>query len=173
MATTTQLPLAQYLATSYRPDCDYIDGEIEERKVGEREHAGMQAAIAAWFFSRARDCTKQSLGEQRLQVSSSRVRIPDICLVSLELPYERVITVSPVVIVEILSPEDRVTRYNERLEDYRRMGVPNIWVVDPEERRGFDWSAGWAERTRFTAQQGPVYLDLAEVFASLPPQEIS
>lgn len=169
MATATQLPLEQYLATSYRPDCDYIDGEIEERNLGEREHAGVQAAIAAWFFPRTKAWNMQVLVEQRVRVSPSRVRIPDICLVSLDLPYEKVITAPPVAIVEILSPEDRVARYNERLEDYRRMGVANIWVVDPEERRGFDWNAGWQENTRFNAQQGPVFLDLAEVFASLPP----
>jgi len=25
----------EYLTTSYRPDCDYVDGRIEERNVGE------------------------------------------------------------------------------------------------------------------------------------------
>jgi Uma2 family endonuclease len=171
MATTTQLPLEQYLATSYRPDCDYIDGEIEQRKMGEREHARLQTALVLWLGPRVRAWNLEVLVEQRVQVSSSRVRIPDICMVPLELPYERVITAPPAAVVEILSPEDRVARYNERLEDYRRMRVPNIWVVDPEERRGFDWSAGWAERTRFSAQQGPLFLDLTEVFASLPQQD--
>jgi Uma2 family endonuclease len=71
-------------------------------------------------------------------------------------------------VIEILSPEDRVARYNERLEDYRRMGVAHIWVADPEERRGFDWSAGWQERARFEVANSPVYLDLPEVFATLP-----
>lgn len=168
MATTIQFPLQQYLATSYRPDCDYVDGELEERNLGEREHARLQTALILWLGPRVKAWGLEVLTEQRVQVSAARVRIPDICLVALDLPYERVITEPPVAIVEILSPEDRVVRYNERLEDYRRMGVANIWVVDPEERRGFDWSAGWAERTRFSSQNGPVYLDLIEVFASLP-----
>ncbi len=168
MATLTQLPLDQYLATSYRPDCDYIDGKIEERNLGEREHARLQTALILWLGPRVKAWNLEVLTEQRIRVSPERVRIPDICLVALDLPYEKVITAPPVAIIEILSPEDRVVRYNDRLEDYRRMGVANIWVVDPEERRGFDWSAGWQERTRFAALQGPVFLDLVEVFASLP-----
>jgi Uma2 family endonuclease len=168
MATPTHLPIEQYLATSYHPDCDYIDGEIEERNLGEREHAALQAAITAWLFPRVKSWNMQVLVEQRVRVSRDRVRIPDVCLISLDAPYEKVIVTPPRVVVEILSPEDRVARYNERLEDYRRMGVANIWVVDPEERRGFDWSAGWEERTRFEVENSPVYLDLSEVFASLP-----
>jgi Uma2 family endonuclease len=168
LATATHLPLEQYLATSYHPDCDYIDGEIEERNWGEREHARLQAALCAWFYSRVKAWNVEVLVEQRMRVASQRVRIPDVCLVSLDAPYEKVITTPPLVVVEILSPEDRVVRYNERPEDYRRMGVANIWVVDPEERRGFDWSAGWQERTRFAVSNSPVCLDLPEVFASLP-----
>jgi Uma2 family endonuclease len=168
MATAAQLPLEQYLATSYHPDCDYIDGEIEERNLGEREHARLQTALTLWFGPRVKAWNLEVLVEQRVRISPSRVRIPDVCLVSLDAPYERVILTPPLLVVEILSPEDRVARYNERLEDYRRMGVRNIWVVDPEERRGFDWSAGWQERTRFEVQDSPVFLDLPEIFASLP-----
>ena len=168
MATTTQLPIEQYLATAYRPDCDYIDGEVEERHLGEREHARMQTALSAWFFSRVKAWNLEVLVEQRVRISATRIRIPDVCLVSLEAPFEKVISTPPLVVVEILSPEDRVARYNARLEDYRRMGVKNIWVVDPAECRGFDWSAGWQERTRFTAEGSPVYLDLQEVVSTLP-----
>lgn len=28
------VPLEEYLRTSYEPDCDYVDGRIEERNVG-------------------------------------------------------------------------------------------------------------------------------------------
>lgn len=168
MATSTQLPLEQYLATSYRPDCDYIDGDIEERNLGEREHARMQTAITLWFGQHVKAWRFEVLVEQRVRISATRVRVPDICLVSLDAPYETVISAPPLAVIEILSPEDRVARYNERLDDYRRMGVKNIWVVDPIERRGFDWNAGWQERTRFTVEGSPVYLDLPEVLATLP-----
>ena len=33
----------------YRPDCDYVDGRVVERNLGERDHSKLQAAIAAYF----------------------------------------------------------------------------------------------------------------------------
>jgi hypothetical protein len=37
MAAATPLPISvsEYLHTSYRPDCDYVDGVVEERNLGE------------------------------------------------------------------------------------------------------------------------------------------
>jgi Uma2 family endonuclease len=169
MATlATHIPIETYLETSYRPDCDYVDGEIEARNLGKREHARLQTAIIVWLAAHSKGWKMDVLTEQRVRVSPSRVRIPDVCLVSLDAPYEDVIATPPLAVVEILSPEDRVRRYNERLEDYRRMGVRHIWVVDPETRMGYDWGAGWRETDRFTAEGTPVFLDLKEVFASLP-----
>ena len=40
-----------------------------------------------------------------------------------------------VAVIEVLSPEDRVSRYQQRLDDYRAMGVANVWVIDPMRAR--------------------------------------
>jgi hypothetical protein len=40
-----RIPVEEYLATSYRPDCDYVDGEIEERNVGEFDHSFLQGLL--------------------------------------------------------------------------------------------------------------------------------
>jgi len=39
MATQVRISLQEYLATSWRPDREYIDGEVRERNVGKWEHA--------------------------------------------------------------------------------------------------------------------------------------
>ena len=39
MPTGTLISVEQYLATSYRPDCDYVDGRIEERNLGKLDHS--------------------------------------------------------------------------------------------------------------------------------------
>jgi hypothetical protein len=52
MPTGTLISVEEYLATSYRPDCDYVDGRIEERNVGDWDHGSLQAAIAAYFVVR-------------------------------------------------------------------------------------------------------------------------
>jgi hypothetical protein len=43
MATSVHIPLGEYLKTTYRPDRDYVDGELQERNLGQRrfnENAG-------------------------------------------------------------------------------------------------------------------------------------
>jgi Uma2 family endonuclease len=168
MATTsTQIDIETYLKTSYHPDCDYVDGEIEERNLGEFDHATIQGALVAHFYPKRRNRNIHVLPEQRVRVAEKRVRIPDVCLISRDLPIEQVITLPPLAVIEVLSPDDRVRRYNERLEDYRAMGVANIWVIDPETKEGFDWVAGWQERKRFEVAGTPIYLDLRELFAEL------
>lgn len=167
MATLAQVAIETYLKTSYHPDRDYVDGEIEERNLGEFDHASIQAALIALFYAKRQEWNVHVLPEQRVRVSATRVRIPDVCLVSRDLQIEQVITHPPVVVVEILSPEDRVRRYNDRLEDYRAMGVNNIWVLDPAKQIGFDWIAGWHGVARFQAAGTPIYLDVREIFESL------
>jgi hypothetical protein len=34
--------IGEYLTGDYEPDCDYVDGVLEERNLGESNHAGFQ-----------------------------------------------------------------------------------------------------------------------------------
>ncbi len=110
----------------------------------------------------------RTLPEVRIKVSATRFRVADICLVSREGAPEPIVKRPPLAIIEVLSPEDRVSRYQQRLDDYRRMGVPNIWIVDPESRHGFDCSAGsWIETDSFAIEASPITDDLPTIFAAL------
>ena len=109
MATGTAIPLAQYLSSSYEPDCDYVDGELEERNVGERTHARLQARITAYLLTHYEAQGIEVFTEVRVQVSPTRFRIPDVCA-TIGDPGEEVLTQPPSLCVEILSPEDRMSR---------------------------------------------------------------
>jgi len=50
-----QVTVEEYLHTAYEPDCDYVDGQIEERNLGEYDHANLQTALAVWLRTRARE----------------------------------------------------------------------------------------------------------------------
>jgi Uma2 family endonuclease len=130
MATGTAISLEQYLVSTFEPDCDYVDGEIEERNVGERTHARLQARITAYLLARYEAQGVEVFTEIRIRVSPSRFRIPDICA-TVGDPREEVLTRPPFLCVEILSPEDRMSRLEMRIQDYLQMGVPNVWVLDP------------------------------------------
>jgi len=170
MATATQLPISmsEYLHTSYNPDCDYVDGKIEDRNLGELDHAELQRAFLLHFDRHKREWGIRAVPEIRIRASATRVRIADVAVISVEAPREQVIQTPPVAVIEILSPEDRVSRYAQRLDDYRRMGVKSIWVVDPVTRKGFDCSTGdWIETTHFAVSGSAIHVDLGAIFADV------
>src|SRR5580698_2637711 len=106
MATVvTLVTLEDYLATSYRPDREWIDGELKERNVGKWEHARVQALLAIWLGQHETAWGVQVGTESRMQVSPRRIRIPDVVLVS-SVTQPEVIVDPPVLVVEILSPDD-------------------------------------------------------------------
>ncbi len=64
-----RVPLSEYLATSYRPDCDYVDGEILERNFGEKEHAILLRALILLFGNNSRDWKIEVFPELRVQIN--------------------------------------------------------------------------------------------------------
>jgi Uma2 family endonuclease len=167
-ATRISVTLDEYLHSSYRPDCDYVDGELQERNVGELDHAEVQSALVEWFRNHAKDWDIRAVAELRIRVAPTRFRIADVCLISRAEPIEQVPQRPPLAVIEVLSPEDRVSRYQARLDDYRKMGIRYIWVVDPQTRRGYDCSTGsWIEQQSFAVQNSPITVDLAAIFADL------
>ena len=89
---TLQTSLAEYLRTSYHPDCDFVDGEVQERNLGEFDHAAVQVVVVSWLFQHRWEWQLHVLSGIRVRVSEERVRIPDLCLVSRKQPIEQVIT---------------------------------------------------------------------------------
>jgi len=139
---TTQVSLDEYLRTDYESDCDYVDGELEERNLGEQEHSLTQAFFIKWLAKHEDDWKLEACPEIRMRVSRGRVRVADIAVLPLHRPFETVLATPPVAIIEVLSPEDRVSRYQQRRDDYRSMGVANVWVIDPMRHKAFDCSQG-------------------------------
>jgi Uma2 family endonuclease len=168
MATTTTAPVSveEYLSTSYEPDVEYINGQLEERNVGEIEHSDLIAAIMKVLLQHEKDWQIKVRPDVRTQISPTRYRVPDIVISRRSSQDKRIVREAPLVVIEVLSPEDRISRYHQRISDYRAMGVQAIWVVDPEDRCGWDCSTGnWIEATSF--QLPPISLDLTAVFKDL------
>ena len=168
MTVATLISLDEYLNSSYEPDCDYVDGVLEERNLGEFSHSDPQTAIAAYLRIRARGWNVRVCTELRVSVSVTRVRIPDICVMDREEPVEQVPSRAPLVCIEILSPEDRWTRVEKRIAEFLAMGVPHVWVFDPKERKVYDYAAsGRRLVTEETLDAPPVSINLAELYADL------
>ena len=136
------IPLEEYLRTTTDPDCEFVDGVVEERAVGELDHACWQKALMKWFLQHEREWEVLVYAELRVQVSMHRFRVPDVTLLSRSAPIEQIVTVPPRAVFEVLSPEDSMTRILEKLADYERMGIGAIWVIEPRTRRYFLYAGG-------------------------------
>jgi Uma2 family endonuclease len=168
MSVTHQISIEDYLAKAYRPDRDYVDGEVEQRNVGEKEHSIVQAFFVKWFAMFERDWQLEAFPEIRIRVTRNRVRIADIAVERIGIPYEAVLEKPPIAVVEILSPQDRVSRYQERLEDYRSMGIEHVWVIDPIRCKAYDCSAiDWQPVDNFTIAGTPVHVALVSLWEKL------
>ena len=159
--------LEEYMETAYEPDCDFVDGCLEERNVGTWGHGRLQYKICGYFLSHYEPQGMRTATDVRIRVSSNRVRIPDLC-VYLTDPEEEVPSTPPFLCIEILSPEDRMSRVEVRINDFLKMGVNTVWVIDPETRQAYTATAAEGLRevkTGVLRTESPVIeMPLAEVF---------
>lgn len=73
----TLIPVAEYLATSYRPDFDYVDGRLVERNWGEWDHSRLQAVLLRTLLGFEQKVGILVVPEQRVRVLPYRFRVPD------------------------------------------------------------------------------------------------
>ena len=164
------LTMEQYLQTSYSPDVDFVDDHIEERHLGEHDHGRLQGHVFAIFFSHEREWHVRAIQEQRTRVSASKIRIPDVAILRAEAPRDPVAELPPLICIEILSREDRLSRTVHVLADYHAMGVPNIWIIDPAQRVAYTFGNEGLSAPVFDVLSVPgtdIRLDLAPLFADL------
>ncbi|ADW69814.1 Uma2 family endonuclease [Granulicella tundricola] len=159
--------MSEYLATSYRPDCEYVDGELRGRNVGEWLHARSLALMASWIGGHENEWNVIGCISLRVKTSSSRVRVPDLVVLRPRVQPD-ILTEPPLLVIEILSPGDSYWDLQERSRDYQAMGVETVWIVDPKTRsgrvcRGEEWIG--AERLEVAGT--PIYVELKELFARL------
>ena len=130
------IPVVEYLETVYRPDVDYVDGVVEERNGGEYDHADIQRAVLLALIAQEHGAGVKAMQELRVQVAAMRFRVPDVCLLPAS-PRTQIIREAPLLCVEVLSPRDNLLRMRKRCEDYLRMGVPVVWIFDPQARLAY------------------------------------
>jgi Uma2 family endonuclease len=157
MATSAQISMTEYLHSTFEPDAEYVNGEIEQRNMGEYDHNAVQKAILLWFDQNDKEWRTRSVQEQRTRLRSGNVRLPDISVFPRGLPIEQVYTCPQLIAIEVLSPEDRQSKVQERIADYIDFGVADIWFIDPKKRMGWDCTSGdWISEHRFEVEASPI-----------------
>jgi Uma2 family endonuclease len=135
MNARTGLSAEEYLHTSF-PDLDreYRDGELVERSLPDYLHGKTQGMFFAFFLAvRARLQLFPSV-ETRMKLGPSVYLIPDV---SVFWPHEppKVPEKPPLIVIEVLSEDDRMKDVRAKLDEYRAWGVAHVWLVDPHSRR--------------------------------------
>ncbi len=160
--------LSEYLRTSYSPDCEWVDGEVKERNMGEGSHSVVQSFFIKYFGRREEEWGIRVLPELRTQVSATHFRVPDVLLMRSSDPFEEIVRTPPLLCIEVLSPEDRMTEMQDKIDDYLQMGVEAIWVVDPVRRKAFAVERGaLTPATELTVPGTPIRVAVQEVFVEL------
>ncbi len=127
---------------------EIVNGQVVEpppMSAFESVFANTLAQAIQYHFARAGEsgrCVVEVLF--RLQSDPNLQRRPDLALISYErwaksrpVPWESAWRVVPDLAVEVVSPNDLAFEVLEKLDDYFRAGVRQVWVVYPRHGRVF------------------------------------
>src|SRR5579863_10157232 len=141
MSTKLLMDVEEYLRTSFEgSDCDYLDGEVVERNMGELPHADVQGNLLRLLQRFRSKLGIRVVPEIRIQIHSRRFRVADLALWRGDDIGTKIPTRPPFLVVEILSPEDRTVRMLPKIQEYLSIGVEYVWLIDPEEKAALRYS---------------------------------
>ncbi len=163
MATAARISLEEYMNTSYRPDMEYLDGELREKSMGKIPHGRVQGLLIVRFWLHGEQWHIFAASEVRTQVTPSHVRLPDVVVLPASTEERGALTSPPLVAIEIMSPTDSYNDRRFRAMDLEQMGVKNIWLIDEGARTLEVWrDNAWQleSSTHIQAKNLPVFLDL-------------
>lgn len=143
IAEMIEVTAEEFLARPDRKSFELINGVLEERsvsvlpsiiemKLGGRLNAYVESNGLGWVLSSGN-------GYQCFPNSPNTVRKPDLSFIRSErLGIEEIgegwVKIRPDLAVEVVSPHDLSYEVEEKVEEYRRVGVPLVWVVLPPTR---------------------------------------
>ena len=141
MSTKVLMDVDEYLHTSFEgADCDYLDGEVVERNMGEISHSRIQGTLYRLLWQLRSLLGLLVLTEIRIQIHPHRYRVADLAVWTTDDIGTGIPAIPPFLVVEILSPEDRMVRVLPKIQEYLSIGVQWVWIVDPQERSALIYS---------------------------------
>ncbi len=170
MSTSPLVSEREYLTTSYEPECEYDEGKLIERNTGELPHSILMGACASLLHQRRKQCGIQVFLILRVRIAPSKYRVPDICAYKQPFPRDPIPSTPPFIAIEILSPEDRMSRVRQKIDEYLAFGVRYVWVIDPETRRADVYTASGFYEVKdgvLRTEDPAIEVPLADLFQAL------
>ncbi|HZL35342.1 MAG TPA: Uma2 family endonuclease [Tepidisphaeraceae bacterium] len=131
------------LAMPNSVDYELVEGKLVERNMGMESSliAGRIIVLLGIFMKEAQlgHLFPADTGYQCFADDPGKVRKPDVSFIHKgRLPSQRVpkgyCLLVPDLVVEVISPNDRVDELEEKIQEYLSAGVPLIWIVHPNTR---------------------------------------
>jgi Uma2 family endonuclease len=120
---------------------ELIDGELIEVEVPKRihEHIVAQVIVFLGLWARERDSGRVLGSGYKVRITDKRGVLPDVQFYRKENradleQNDGLAKGRPDLVVEIASPSSRRYDRVKKLRWYAEIGVPEYWVIDPEER---------------------------------------
>ncbi len=141
-SASTSLSLEEFLQLpETKPASEYIDGRIYQKPMPQGKHSRLQTRFSTEI--------NQRMESERLGCAFTELRctfagrsiVPDISVFSWErIPrtasgeVENAFTIHPDWVIEILSPDQRITRVINNILFCLNNGTNLGWLIDPEEK---------------------------------------
>jgi Uma2 family endonuclease len=110
------------------------------------------------------------LTEQHVQIKPRKYFVPDVSVLRMDAAADDILTHPPLIVIEILSPEDTLPRSAKKAAEYFQFGVEHIWVIDPRARAAYRGTELGLERVssgELAVEGTPILVSTAELFAKL------
>ena len=138
------VPLEDYLSASYPyGDREYLDGMVVTRNGYEPAHSALQKILIVHLSAFEKSLQLAVRPECRTRIAETRYRVPDVLV--MERPFrqtDRVVIDVPLLIIEIVSPDDKHVETLRRFREYENLGVRHIVQMDPEDRTTYLFLGG-------------------------------
>jgi Uma2 family endonuclease len=127
-------------------------------------HGKTQALLLAFFAATRETLPFHPCGQTTMELGEGRYLAPDVAVFYPQEPVKRIPDSPPLIVVEILSPEDTRAALDEQLAAYRAWGVKNIFVVDPDTRSLYRYDPGFTEVGTLTVPELGIVVTPEEIF---------
>lgn len=134
---------AEFERMTFDRPTELVCGELQEQAMPTSQHGAICVAISVFLWLWAKEGNHGVVFSNDSHVLTERdpdtVRGPDCAFIRREkLPDGKlppgVLTIPVDLVIEVLSPSDRWTEVLDKVLEYLRSGVTEVWVIDPEQR---------------------------------------
>lgn len=133
----------RFLRRGYTQGYEFVDGRMQEKTMGIEAswvQGNLVSRLNVWCdFGRLGFVTESEGSYQCFAHNPEQVRKPDVSFVRRgrwpgDVLPKTASTIPPDMMTEVVSPNEKVFELNGKLSDFRKAGVPLIWVVYTEQR---------------------------------------